>query len=116
MDGIERRIGARSFARLLGQWRPPDGRRLATALADRIRLLVLDGRLPMQTRVPAERELAAALEVSRTTVAAAYDTLRDAEVLRSRRGAGSWTRTGPAAGTSTCSPPRCATAPRGWPT
>jgi DNA-binding transcriptional MocR family regulator len=91
-DDIERRIGARSFARLLGDWRPPDGRRLAGALADRVRLLVLDGRLPLQTRVPAERELAAALAVSRTTVAAAYETLRDARVLRSRRGAGSWTQ------------------------
>lgn len=91
-DDLERRIGARSFARLLGEWRPPDGRGLADALSDRVRLLVLDGRLPLQTRVPAERELAGALAVSRTTVAAAYDALRDAGVLRSRRGAGSWTR------------------------
>jgi DNA-binding transcriptional MocR family regulator len=88
---LERRIGARSFARLLGDWRPPDGRGLAGALTDRIRLLVLDGRLPLQTRVPAERELAGALEVSRTTVASTYDALRDAGVLRSRRGSGSWT-------------------------
>lgn len=92
MDDVDRRIGARSFARLLGDWRPPDGRGLAGALADRVRLTVFDGRLPLQTRVPAERELAAALGVSRTTVAAAYDTLRDAGVLLSRRGAGSWTR------------------------
>lgn len=88
---LERRIGARSFARMLGDWRPPDGRGLADALTDRVRLLVLDGRLPLQTRVPAERELAAALEVSRTTVASTYDALRDARVLRSRRGSGSWT-------------------------
>ncbi|MHA6792672.1 MocR-like transcription factor YczR [Pseudonocardia bannensis] len=92
MDDIERRISARSFARLLGGWRPSDGRRLAAALTERIRLLVLDGRLSLQTRVPAERELAAALDVSRTTVAAAYDALRDAGFLHSRRGAGSWTR------------------------
>ena len=57
-DDIDRRIGARSFARLLGDWRPPGGRGLTAALADRVRLLVLDGRLPLQTRVPAERELA----------------------------------------------------------
>lgn len=91
-NGFEQRMGARSFARLLGDWRPPDGRGLATALADRVRLLVLDGRLPLQTRVPAERELATVLDVSRTTVAAAYDALRDDEVLHSRRGAGSWTQ------------------------
>jgi DNA-binding transcriptional MocR family regulator len=88
---LDRRVSARSFARLLGDWRPPDGRGLTDALTDRVRLLVLDGRLPVQTRVPAERELAGALQVSRTTVAATYDALRAAGVLRSRRGSGSWT-------------------------
>jgi DNA-binding transcriptional MocR family regulator len=96
---VDRRIGARSFSRLLGDWRPPDGKRLAGALTDRIRLLVLDGRLPLQTRLPAERELAVTLEVSRTTVATAYDALRAAGVLHSRRGAGSWTQLPAAAGT-----------------
>ena len=47
---------------------------------------MLDGRLPLQMRVPAERELAAALDVSRTTVAAAYEALREAGILNSRRG------------------------------
>lgn len=94
----DRRIGTRSFARMLGDWRPPDGRGLTAALADRVRLLVLDGRLPLQVRVPAERELATALEVSRTTVAAAYETLREAGILHSRRGAGSWTQLPVAAG------------------
>jgi DNA-binding transcriptional MocR family regulator len=95
MDAIERRISARSFARLLGNWRPPDGRGLADALTAQIRLLVLDGRLGLQTRIPAERELATALRLSRTTVAAAYQALRAAQVLRSRRGAGSWTQLPP---------------------
>ena len=95
MDLIERRISARSFARLLGDWRPPHGRGLADALTDQIRLLVLDGRLGLQTRIPAERELATALQISRTTVAAAYEALRIAQVLRSRRGAGSWTQLPP---------------------
>jgi DNA-binding transcriptional MocR family regulator len=96
-DDVDRRIGARSFARMLGDWRPPGGRGLTAALADRVRLLVLDGRLPLQMRVPAERELAAALDVSRTTVAAAYEVLRDAGILHSRRGAGSWTQLPPGA-------------------
>ncbi len=56
MEEIDRRIGARSAARLLGDWRPPDGRGLTDALADRVRLLILDGRLPLQTRMPAERD------------------------------------------------------------
>ena len=95
VDDIDRRIGAHSFARLLGDWRPPGGRGLTAALADRVRLLVLDGRLPLQTRVPAERELATVLDVSRTTIAAAYETLREAGILNSRRGAGSWTQVPP---------------------
>ncbi len=95
MEEMDRRIGARSVARLLGDWRPPDGRGLTDALADQVRLLVLDGRLPLHTRMPAERELAAALGVSRTTVAAAYEALRGAGMLHSRRGAGSWTRLDP---------------------
>src|SRR3954468_9758941 len=104
-DDVDRRIGARSFARLLGDWRPPGGRGLTAALADRVRLLVLDGRLPLQMRVPAERELAIALDISRTTVAAAYETLRDAGILNSRRGAGSWTQlSSGVAGTDTSSP------------
>ncbi len=104
-DDVDRRIGARSFARLLGDWRPPGGRGLTAALADRVRLLVLDGRLPLQMRVPAERELAAALDVSRTTVAAAYETLRDAGILHSRRGAGSWTQLPPMTGRADASSP-----------
>jgi DNA-binding transcriptional MocR family regulator len=59
------------------------------SLADRIRLLVLDGRLPAGTRLPAERDLAAGLGLSRTTVAGTYGALRDAGFLESRRGSGS---------------------------
>lgn len=61
------------------------------ALADGVRLLILEGRIPVATRLPAERELAAALSVSRTTVAAAFDALRGDGFLESRRGSGSWT-------------------------
>ena len=60
-------------------------------LADGVRLLVLEGRVQVAARLPAERELALALGVSRTTVAAAYEALRAEGFARSRRGAGSWT-------------------------
>lgn len=60
-------------------------------LADQVRTLVSEGRLPVGARLPAERELAAALALSRTTVATAYEALRADGYLRSRRGAGSWT-------------------------
>ncbi|MEV7782702.1 PLP-dependent aminotransferase family protein [Kitasatospora sp. NPDC088351] len=84
-----------ALARLLGTARLPEPatpRRPAyRTLAGQIRLLVSEGRLPVGARLPAERELAAALELSRTTVATAYETLRTDGYLRSRRGAGSWT-------------------------
>ncbi|NJP25140.1 PLP-dependent aminotransferase family protein [Microbispora sp. SCL1-1] len=59
------------------------------ALADAVRGLVLDGRLAVGVRLPAERHLAEALGVSRTTVTAAYDRLREQGYLESRQGSGS---------------------------
>jgi DNA-binding transcriptional MocR family regulator len=85
----DRRVGGLHFARILGDWRGTDT--AYTGLASRIRLLILDGRLPLHTRLPAERELAETLEISRTTVAAAYERLRADGFLRSRRGSGTWT-------------------------
>src|SRR4051812_20427592 len=85
----DRGLSGPHLARLLGAWR--SARPGDAALAAAIRLLVLDGRLPLHTRLAGERDLAAALGVSRTTVAAAYAALRDEGFLTSRRGAGSWT-------------------------
>src|SRR3954447_19038264 len=85
----DRGLSGPHLARILGAWR--SARPGYVALAAAIRLLVLDGRLPLRTRLPGERELAAALGVSRTTAAAAYAALRDEGFLTSRRGAGSWT-------------------------
>jgi DNA-binding transcriptional MocR family regulator len=78
------------LAGLLGSWRAPGGRRAATDLAGGVRLLAQEGHLPAGTRLPAERELADALAVSRTLVTAAMDLLRTDGVVASRRGAGSW--------------------------
>lgn len=61
------------------------------ALAEALRGLLTDGRLALGVRLPAERELAETLEISRTTVTAAYNELRGSGHLTSRRGAGSWT-------------------------
>ncbi|PRY30046.1 PLP-dependent aminotransferase family protein [Pseudosporangium ferrugineum] len=82
------------LARLLGQWHSLPGRHRSpdyAALAGAVRGLLTDGRLPLGVRLPAERELAEALAVSRTTVTAAYRSLRETGHLTSRRGAGSWT-------------------------
>ncbi|WP_293682529.1 PLP-dependent aminotransferase family protein [uncultured Phenylobacterium sp.] len=87
-----RRISPASVVRLLGAWR---GERVGPAygqLSDSLRLLILDGRLALDVVLPGERELAAALEVSRTTVTAALARLRDDGFLERRQGAGARTR------------------------
>src|SRR5919197_4039810 len=89
MAATDRAVNGPHLARLLGDWR--SSRPAYAALSAAIRLLVLDGRLPLRTRLPGERDLAAALGVSRTTAAAAYAALREEGFLSSRRGAGSWT-------------------------
>lgn len=83
-------VSARRLAELLGSWREPGARRAAADLAGGVRLLVTGGQLPAGTRLPAERELAEALGVSRTLVTAALDRLRADGFAASRRGAGSW--------------------------
>jgi DNA-binding transcriptional MocR family regulator len=85
-------ISARALASLVRGWREATTAPAYSALAGRIRLLILDGRIPLGTRVPAERDLAAQLGVSRTTVTAAYGELRDAGYLDSVRGSGSVAR------------------------
>ncbi len=92
-----RRIRAASLTRLLGAWRGEQAGPAYRQLADGLRLLILDGRLPLDVVLPGERELATALEVSRTTVTGAFARLRDQGFLQSRQGAGARTRlpTGP---------------------
>jgi DNA-binding transcriptional MocR family regulator len=80
------------LSQLLGDWRAGAPGPAYTGLADRIRLFVLDGRIPLGTRLPAERELAGMLTLSRTTVTAAYALLRDAGFLTSTQGSGSVAR------------------------
>src|SRR5258705_9266518 len=85
-------LSARALASLASEWRAGSGGPAYLALADRIRLLILDGRVSLGTRLPSERELAQHLELSRTTVSAAYASLRDAGYLDSIRGSGSVAR------------------------
>lgn len=80
------------LARELGNWRTSTRSGPAYhGLADAIRLLIIDGRVPVGARLPSERVLAEALHVSRTTVTAAYAQLRDDGYLHARRGARSTT-------------------------
>jgi DNA-binding transcriptional MocR family regulator len=73
---------------LLGPWRQRGTGR--ERLAAGLRSLILEGRVAVDTRLPAERTLAAALGVSRATVTGAYDRLRQQGYLESRQGSGSW--------------------------
>ncbi|MDF2920968.1 MAG: MocR family transcriptional regulator, partial [Microbacterium sp.] len=86
---MDSRVSARALSVALGGWRTKEP--VYEALADGIRLLCLDNRLAPRTALPAERELAGALQVSRSTVAAAYRSLRDSGHIASLRGSGSVT-------------------------
>ncbi|MFE0579056.1 PLP-dependent aminotransferase family protein [Streptomyces sp. NPDC058874] len=85
----DRTIASRQLAALL----PADVRARPgyRSLAEAVRTLILDGRIALHVRLPAERELAEAVGASRATVTGAYDLLRESGYVRSRRGAGTWT-------------------------
>jgi DNA-binding transcriptional MocR family regulator len=85
-------VSARAAGSLLAHWRASADGSAYIALADAIRMLVIDGRIALGARMPAERGLADALGVSRTTVAAAYARLRENGYLESLRGSGSVVR------------------------
>src|SRR4051812_49765621 len=104
-----RRLEVDLLARELGHWRTSSASGPAyQGLADGIRLLIVDGRLPVGAQLPSERALADSLRVSRTTVTAAYTQLRDEGYLNARRGARSTTALPVAPGTPVArvSPPK----------
>ena len=73
----------------LGTWSLGRGslqQKLARGLADCVR----KGSVHPGIRLPSERALAQALSISRTTVVAAYDALRESGWLESRTGSGTW--------------------------
>ncbi|MFB9376907.1 PLP-dependent aminotransferase family protein [Kineococcus gynurae] len=84
-------VSARALGSMLDSWRAAvdPSRPAYSVLADRIALLAQDGRVPVGARLPAERDLAAALGVSRTTISATYGVLRERAVIDSVRGSGS---------------------------
>src|SRR5690349_152732 len=86
------RMGSASYAKLadiLGPWSrgaAPLYRLLATAL----QRAILGGDIAAESRLPSERQLAQQLAVSRTTVVAAYDLLRQDGWIERRLGSGTW--------------------------
>ena len=87
---MQRQVSAERTAALLG----PAAERTPAYLgiADALRLLISDGRIPPGTRLPSERELTSVLGVSRTTVTRAYTLLRERGYVSSRQGSGSVTQ------------------------
>jgi DNA-binding transcriptional MocR family regulator len=76
---------------VLPMWTPGRGplhRSLASALREAIR----SGQLPSGFRLPAERQLAQRLHISRTTVVAAYELLRQEDLVERRQGSGTRVR------------------------
>ncbi|GAA4669407.1 MocR-like transcription factor YczR [Streptomyces youssoufiensis] len=82
-------MGSRQLAAMLPD--PAGARPAYRHLAQAISALILDGRIALHVKLPAERELATALRTSRTTVTAVYDLLRESGYARSRQGSGTWT-------------------------
>jgi DNA-binding transcriptional MocR family regulator len=82
----DRVLAAGRIAALVGDF---DRSPAYQGLAEGLRVLITDGRVPVGVRLPSERELTEALGVSRTTVTRAYAELRDRGFLVSRQGSGS---------------------------
>jgi len=90
------RLTAAALLRLVGGdlqgGRGPAFRSLASAIARAVER----GELRGATLLPSERSLAAELGMSRGTVVAAFDVLREDGVVLRRRGSGTWVRSSPA--------------------
>jgi DNA-binding transcriptional MocR family regulator len=82
---VQRTVPAWQVAALVADFdRNPAYRGLAEAL----RVVITDGRIPTGVRLPSERQLTTALGISRTTVTRAYAELRDHGFLTSLQGSG----------------------------
>ena len=85
---MSRIVSAQRVATLVGDFpRSP----AYLGLAESLRVLIGDGRIGIGVRLPSERDLTAALDVSRTTVTRAYEVLRESGYAEARRGSGTFT-------------------------
>ncbi|MFE6741850.1 MocR-like transcription factor YczR [Streptomyces tubercidicus] len=89
VDRAQRTLGSRQLAAMLPD--PSATRPAYRHLARAISALILDGRIALHVRLPAERELATALGTSRATITAVYDLLRESGYAHSCQGSGTWT-------------------------
>lgn len=77
------------FVEMLSSWTTRPGA-LHHRLSEAIEHSIVQGFLLPGTKLPAERNLAQALSVSRTTIVSAYSNLRDKGWLESKTGSGTW--------------------------
>lgn len=82
------RLGVRSLQLALGDWQSGVGASLAGRLAAAFRDAIETGVVPPGTVLPAERSMARALGVSRSTVTAALYSLKAEDYLVARHGSG----------------------------
>jgi len=82
---MDRQQSSTRAAALLGDYDTSPAYR---GLAEAFRRLIADGRIPVGTRLPSERDLATVLRVSRTTVTRAYALLVEHSYATARQGSG----------------------------
>ncbi len=92
MDRPIRESGPRLAALLADELGATADGPLYLRISDGLKRLVDRGDVPLGTVLPAERSLARALSVSRSTVVTAYERLKNEGWLDSRRGSGTWVR------------------------
>lgn len=86
-DRMDRRLAAEELVVRLGDWNA-ERDVLYRSLAAAIERLIGEGQLPPRTVLPAERGLAQRLNVSRGTVMAAYEVLRERALVATVHGSG----------------------------
>lgn len=82
-------LSAARAASLVGDF---DRRPAYAGLSGALAVAIGDGRIPFGTRLPSERDLAVALDVSRTTATRAYADLVERGYAEARRGSGTYAR------------------------
>ncbi len=90
MSSVRPARSRRPSARQAALIRPIKKTRLAEEIADRIRMLILDGTLPTDRPLPAERLLAARFGVSRGSIRDALRLLETIGLLETRHGQGTF--------------------------
>ncbi|WP_067143626.1 PLP-dependent aminotransferase family protein [Microtetraspora malaysiensis] len=84
-----RRLGTGEFVARIGKWHT-SSKELHAALADAIRSAIECGDLRANCILPPQRDLARTLAVSRSTIVAAFETLRREGLLQTRQGSATW--------------------------